>query len=104
MCGGLYKEHSISVREDSEAPLELALTQPDVWPRHVQATSIGDLKTYLSNINTHCGPFDTKINFKLGVVDIMDREVVPRPYKTCDWLLNLSWDHFGLHKGKRISK
>ena len=33
----------------------------------------------------------------------MDHEVVPRPYKICDWLLNSSsfWDHFGLHQGKK---
>ena len=37
-----------------------------------------------------------------GAVYIMDHEVVPRPYKTCDWLLNLSWDHFGLHWGKIV--
>ena len=30
----------------------------------------------------------------------MDHEVVPRPSKTCDWLLNSSPDHFGLHQGK----
>ena len=30
----------------------------------------------------------------------MDHEVVPRPYKLCDWLLNSSHDHFGLHQGK----
>ena len=30
----------------------------------------------------------------------MDREVVPRPCKICDWLLNSSWDHFSLHQGK----
>ena len=31
----------------------------------------------------------------------MDHEVVPRPYKIiCDWLLNLSQDHYGLHQRK----
>ena len=29
-----------------------------------------------------------------------DHEVIPRPYKFCDWLLSLSQDHFGLHQGK----
>ena len=32
----------------------------------------------------------------------MDHEVVPRPCNICDWLLNLLWDHFGLHQGKNI--
>ena len=36
----------------------------------------------------------------LRVVYIMDHEVVPRPFKICDWLLDSSRDHFGLHKGK----
>ena len=31
----------------------------------------------------------------------MDHEVVPRSCKICDWLLNLSWDHFNLHRGKK---
>ena len=32
----------------------------------------------------------------------MDHEVVPRPYKVCDRLLNSYRDHFGLHQGKNI--
>ena len=32
----------------------------------------------------------------------MDYEFVPRPCKICDWLLNSSWDHFGLHQGKKF--
>ena len=32
----------------------------------------------------------------------MDHEVVPRLCKPCDWLLNSSYDHFGLHQGKMI--
>ena len=32
----------------------------------------------------------------------MDHEVVSRPCKICDWLLNLSPDHFGLHQGKDV--
>jgi hypothetical protein len=38
----------------------------------------------------------------LGVVYIMDHEVVPRPCKICDWLLNSSEDHFILHQGKNV--
>ena len=34
----------------------------------------------------------------LGVVYTMDYEVIPRPCKSVDWLLNSSHDHFGLHK------
>jgi hypothetical protein len=36
----------------------------------------------------------------LGVVYTMDNEVVPRPCNICDWLLNSSPDHFGLHQVK----
>ena len=36
----------------------------------------------------------------LGVVHTMDHEVVPRPWNICEWLLNSSRDHFGLHQGK----
>ena len=32
----------------------------------------------------------------------MDHEVVSRPCKKCDWLLNSSHDHFGLHQGKNV--
>ena len=32
----------------------------------------------------------------------MDYEVIPRPCKIGDWLLNLSRDHFGLHQGKDV--
>ena len=31
----------------------------------------------------------------------MDHEVVPRSCKICDWLLNSSWNHFGL--GSRVT-
>ena len=31
----------------------------------------------------------------------MEHEVVPRPSKICDWLLNSSHDHFGLHQKKK---
>ena len=37
-----------------------------------------------------------------GVVYILDREVVPYSSKICDWSLNSSWDHFGLHQGKNM--
>jgi hypothetical protein len=37
----------------------------------------------------------------LGVVYTVDHEVIPRPYKICDWLLNSSKDHFGVHQGKK---
>ena len=40
--------------------------------------------------------------WELGVVYTMDHEVVPRPCKICDWLLNLSRNHFGLHQGKNV--
>ena len=32
----------------------------------------------------------------------MDHKVIPRPCKICDWLLNSSRNHFGLHQGKII--
>ena len=28
-------------------------------------------------------------------------EVIPRPCTICDWLLNLSYDHFSLHQAKK---
>ena len=31
----------------------------------------------------------------------MDHEVVPRPYKIYDWLLNSSRGHLGLQQGKK---
>ena len=37
----------------------------------------------------------------LGVVYTMDHEVVPRPYKFYDWMLNSSQDHFNLHQRKK---
>ena len=39
---------------------------------------------------------------KLGVVYTMDHEVVPRPRKNYDWLLNSSQDHLNLHQGKNV--
>ena len=32
----------------------------------------------------------------------MDHEVIARPCKICDWLLNSSHDHFGLHPKKNV--
>ena len=32
----------------------------------------------------------------------MDHEVVPRPCKICDWLLNSYEDHFILHQEKNV--
>ena len=32
----------------------------------------------------------------------MDHEVVPRPCKIYDWLLNSSRDDFSLHQGKNV--
>ena len=44
-----------------------------------------------------------KIHMFIRVVYTMDHEVVPGPCKSVDWLLNSSWDHFGLHQGKNGS-
>jgi hypothetical protein len=38
----------------------------------------------------------------LGVVYTMDQEFVMRPCKFCTWMLNMSWDHFGLHQGQNV--
>ena len=38
----------------------------------------------------------------LVVLYTMDHEVVPRPCKICDWLLNSFQDHFGLQKGQNV--
>jgi hypothetical protein len=32
----------------------------------------------------------------------MDHEVVARPYKICDWLLNSSRDYFSLRQGRNV--
>ena len=48
------------------------------------------------------GTSPIKPHYIEGVVYIMDHEVVPRPCKICDWLLNSSWDHFGLHQGNNV--
>ena len=32
----------------------------------------------------------------------MHHEVVPRPCKICDWLLNWSWDDFSSHQGENV--
>ena len=37
----------------------------------------------------------------IGVVNTMALEVVPSPRKIWDWMLNSSWDHCGLHQGKK---
>ena len=38
----------------------------------------------------------------LGVVYIMENEVIPCSFNTCDWLLNSSRGHFGLHQEKKM--
>ena len=40
------------------------------------------------------------MTLKLGLVYTMDQEVIPGRCKSIDWLLNSSWDLFGLHQGK----
>ena len=37
-----------------------------------------------------------------GAVYTMDHELVPRPYEACDWMLNSSQEHFGLHQAKNV--
>ena len=32
----------------------------------------------------------------------MHHEVIPRPSRICDWLLNSSWDHFGLYQENNV--
>ena len=38
----------------------------------------------------------------LWVVYIIDHEVIPRSCKSCDWMLNSSWDCFSLHQEKNV--
>ena len=40
------------------------------------------------------------MSVELGVVYIMDHEVVPCSPKICDWSLDSSEDHFGLDQGE----
>ena len=44
---------------------------------------------------------DPSVNPPLGLAYTMDHEVIPKPSKICDWMLNLSRDHFSLHQGKK---
>ena len=37
-----------------------------------------------------------------GVVYPIDHEVAQGPINFCDWMLNLSWDHFGVHQGENV--
>ena len=65
-----------------------------ITPSHCQRIPLTQ-KMVLYNLYTH--------KFMLGVVYTMDHEVVPRPYKICDWMLNSSQDHFGLREGNNVS-
>ena len=48
------------------------------------------------------GVLDSKMHAYIKwLVYTMDHEVIPRPCKIWDWLLNVSWDHFGLHQGEK---
>ena len=38
-----------------------------------------------------------------GLFYTMDHEVVPRPCKICDWLVNSFGGHFDLHQGKKMA-
>ena len=38
----------------------------------------------------------------LGIVYVVDYDVVACSHKTCNWLLNSFYDHFGLHLGKNV--
>ena len=42
------------------------------------------------------------MRYLLGDVYTMDHEVVPRPCKIFNWLLNSSRDYFGLHQEKNV--
>ena len=44
----------------------------------------------------------SRVISKVKEDETMDHEVVPRPCKICDWLLNSSRDHVGLHLGKHV--
>ena len=76
---------------------------------------VGTYEPYLTKISLHFTVFVliyTRIwwtsnlhgNSPVGVVYTMNHEVVPRPCKTCDWLLNSSWDYFSLRQGKKMSE
>ena len=47
-------------------------------------------------------PHETSNLWVLRVFYTMNHEVVPRPCKICDWLVDSSRDHFGLHQGRNI--
>ena len=70
----------------------------------VSTCCMSNCNSLLRHINLSMGLTEYFWNMWLysGVVYTTDHEVVPRPYKLCDWLLNSSWDHFGLHQGKNV--
>jgi hypothetical protein len=71
-----------------------------------------NLDIFFTHVSLWCLFFDPhltmhQINYRCmikrwhgGAIHAMDHKVIPRPCKTCDWLLNLFQDHFGLHQGK----
>ena len=67
---------------------------------------VGILNTYYAQ-NFHRTPVERwywntyLVPTWLGVVYTMDRKVVPRSCKICDWLLNSSRDHFSLYQGEK---
>ena len=60
------------------------------------------MRTHATSCHEASGSRPDKLEASLGAVYIMGREVVPRPCKICDWLLNSFRDHFGLHQGKNV--
>jgi hypothetical protein len=77
--------------------------QEQVWATHSSIYSVGRILNLEGCVWEHIPRFanDVMSSYILGVVYNMDHEAVPRPRKICDWLLNSSRDHFGLHQGKK---
>ena len=50
---------------------------------------VGDKSYWLQQLGSH------------GDVYTMDHEVVSRPYKSCNWILNSFQDQFGLYQRKK---
>jgi hypothetical protein len=66
----------------SEQRIELLLVKIELLSKRL-------MHCITSNNNTH-----------KEVVCTMHHNVILKPCKICDWLLNSSWIHFGLHQGK----
>ena len=68
--------------------------------REGQSSFYAMCSAHLCNVKWEHGSFPLS-HLDIGIVYTLDHEVISRPCKNGDWLLNLSQDHFSLHQGKK---